>query len=322
MFAPRALLGSAFLAKREPTRATAVFSRLVELAPKDARAHYMLGVALRAQGKAIEARKALETAVAIAPDYTEPMTELVSMALAERQPDAAVRRVKAQIALVPGSAGLQELLGVIHASMDERAGAESAFLAAIKLEPTGVGAYVRLGELYGSSGRYDEALLKLNEAIRLSPRDLPTRMLAAVVHERKGNLTRAQEAYEQILGLDSRFAPAANNLAWLYSEHGGDKNKALALAQTAREVAPDDPRIADTLGWILYRRGLYQSALGLLTESAAKLPGDPVIQYHLGMTSLRLGKKDDARRALTAAVGSGMAFGGRDDAAKALTGID
>ena len=74
---------------------------------------------------------------------------------------------------------------------------------------------------------------------------------------------------------EPRFAPAANNLAWLYSEHGGDKEKALELAQRAKEAAPDDPHISDTLGWILYKRGVYQRAVGLLKESAAKLPDQP-----------------------------------------------
>ena len=49
---------------------------------------------------------------------------------------------------------------------------------------------------------------------------------------------------------------------------------------------PDDPHISDTLGWILYKRGVYQQATALLRESAAKRPESPEIQYHLGMASL------------------------------------
>ena len=50
-----------------------------------------------------------------------------------------------------------------------------------------------------------------------------------------------------MLALSPRFAPAANNLAWVLSEHGGDKDRALALAQTAKEQAPEDPHVTDTL---------------------------------------------------------------------------
>jgi len=50
-----------------------------------------------------------------------------------------------------------------------------------------------------------------------------------------------------VLALSPRFAPAANNLAGVLSEHGGDKDKALALAQTAKELVPEDPHVSDTL---------------------------------------------------------------------------
>jgi Flp pilus assembly protein TadD len=144
-------------------------------------------------------------------------------------------------------------------------------------------------------------------------------MLLAVLYEGKGEIAKAQQAYEKTLALNPRFAPAANNLAWLYSEHGGDKDKALQLAQTAKEIAPEDPNISDTLGWILYQRGVYQRAASLLKESAAKLPENPVIQYHLGMASLKVGDKDGARRALTVALNSPATFAGKDEARRALS---
>ena len=100
---------------------------------------------------------------------------------------------------------------------------------------------MRLGDLYEASGRYDEALAKLNEALKVNPRTLPAQMLVGVIYERKGDIAKAQQAYEKVLTLNPRFAPAANNLAWLYSEHGGDKEKALQLAQAAKEAGARRP---------------------------------------------------------------------------------
>jgi tetratricopeptide (TPR) repeat protein len=122
--------------------------------------------------------------------------------------------------------------------------------------------------------------------------------------------------------MNPRFAPAANNLAYLYSEHGGDKEKALQLAQTAKEAAPEDPRISDTLGWILYKRGVFQRALPLLEESAAKLPDEPAIQYHLGMTYAKVGNKEAARKALTLAATAKQNFADLADAKRALTELN
>ena len=86
----------------------------------------------------------------------------------------------------------------------------------------------------------------------------------------------------------------------------------------AKEVAPDEEYTSDTLGWIFYKRGVYQRALSLLRESAAKLPEDPEVQYHLGMASLKVGDRETARKALTFVAKSPTSFVGKDEATKAL----
>jgi tetratricopeptide (TPR) repeat protein len=318
VFQAHHLLGLAYLAKRDPARATEAFRKLQVLAPKDPRGSYLVGRGLRAQGKAAEARKEFEAALALVPGYVEPVAQLADMSLAEKQPDAALSRVRKQIALAPNSGPLQYLLGMVYLARREPASAEGAFLRATELEPTRTDAYVRLADLYGASGRYDEALTKVNEALKVNPRALFAQMLQGIIYERQGDILKAQQAYEKVLALNPRFAPAANNLAWLYSEHDGDKEKALQLAQTAKEVAPEDPSVSDTLGWILYKRGVYQRAVVLLKESASKLPDMPVVQYHLGLASLKVGDEEGARTALTAAVKSPATFAGKDEARKVL----
>jgi putative PEP-CTERM system TPR-repeat lipoprotein len=312
------LLGLAYLAKREPAQATEAFRKLQALGPNDPRGFYLVGIGLRAQGKSAEARKEFEAALALARSYVEPLGQLASMALAEKQPDAALSRVTKQAALVPKSGGIQYLLGMVYLARREEALAEGAFLKAAELEPTMVDAYVRLGDLYQASGRYDEALAKANEALRISPQALVPQMVMGVVYYRKGDAAKAQKVYERVLMLHPRFALAANNLAWLYSEHGGDQAKALQLAQAAKGMAPEDPNVSDTLGWILYKSGVYQRAAGLLRESAGKLPDQPVVQYHLGSALLKVGDRDGARAALTAAVNSPAGFSEKDEARKAL----
>jgi Flp pilus assembly protein TadD len=89
----------------------------------------------------------------------------------------------------------------------------------------------------------------------------------------------------------------------------------------AKEIAPDEPRVSDTLGWILYKRGVYQNALSLLRDSAAKLPNNPQVQYHLGMTYAQVGDKDNARKALTVATSAPAEFSGKDDAKKTLASL-
>jgi predicted Zn-dependent protease len=87
-------------------------------------------------------------------------------------------------------------------------------------------------------------------------------------------------------------------------------------------VAPDNPHISDTLGWILYQRGLYDRAASLLKDSAAKLPNSPAVQYHYGMAALKTGDKNAARKALGAALSSPVAFPEMVEAKQALSDLN
>ena len=312
------LLGSAYLAKREPAKATETYRTMAAKWPRDPRGPYFVGLGLRAQGNQAEATREFGTALVLAPGYVDPLAQLVSMAFAESQPDAALRRVKKQIALAPRVAGLHYLLGTVYQARGEAEPAEAAYLKALALEPRFGAAYLQLGALYGATGRYEKALAELNKRLKASPKDVSALMLAGIIYERKGDVDKAEEAYQKVLADEPRFAPAANNLAWLYSEHGGDQGRALQLAQTAKEAAPDDPHISDTLGWILYKRGVYDQALALLQQSAAKLPESAEVQYHLGMAAYRLGDKSLARRALGSSVDSIATFPGKEEARKLL----
>jgi Tfp pilus assembly protein PilF len=73
------------------------------------------------------------------------------------------------------------------------------------------------------------------------------------------------------------------------------------LAQAAREVMPDNPSVADTLGWIYVKEGFPPTALRYLTECVSKQPDNPTYHYHLGVAYFRMGQKEKAKQELEAA---------------------
>jgi len=80
-----------------------------------------------------------------------------------------------------------------------------------------------------------------------------------------------------------------------------DSKEALKFAQKAKELAPNSPAYSDTLGWILYRQGLYSSAVKEIERATGK-GGDPVWDYHLAMACAKAGEGGRARILLQSAL--------------------
>ena len=121
------------------------------------------------------------------------------------------------------------------------------------------------------------------------------------MYEANGKRDLARKHYEQALAIDPRLGWAANNLAWMHASDGGDLDVALSLAQKAKEQLPDSPIVSDTLGWILYKKGMHAAALPVLQECVKQVPSSATYRYHLGMALLAGGKKKEASVSLEAA---------------------
>jgi len=133
---------------------------------------------------------------------------------------------------------------------------------------------------------------------------------------RKAGYTKST-AHAGAVTLIQRFGGALNGLAWLYHENG--KPGALVMARKASKLAPDNPAIQDTYGWILVQSGGAASGLAALQEAASKLPNNREVQYHLAYALAETRQADKAKVILKEILKDGKPFGDRDKA-QALSG--
>jgi tetratricopeptide (TPR) repeat protein len=311
------VVASAYLNQNDPAMAIETYRRLVELFPRSAERHYALGVSLVAAQRNADARRELETALGLAPDHLEAVRLLVNLDLLEKRPDAALARVEKQIAVAGRTPKLVLLLAGVQGARGDQASAEAIYQEAIRLDPGHTEASVALANFYLTTGKLDQALALIESALT-TEKSANAYELRGIILQSKGDPQGARKSYEQALALNPRHVEAANNLAWLLSEKLGDNQKAFSLAETAYQSAPNDPHIADTFGWIVYRTGDVKRAVTLLTASAEKLPNAPGIQYHLGMALLGVRDTTGARRALARAVNSPTPFDDKAAAQKVL----
>ena len=118
-----------------------------------------------------------------------------------------------------------------------------------------------------------------------------------------------------MVAADPGNAAGLNNYAYLLSESNGELSEALKYAQKAKELAPGKPEYADTLGWILYLKGLYPMAVSEL-QRAADSGGSAVWKYHLAMAYAKAGDVNRGRATLQAALKQNPAFAGSQDGAR------
>src|SRR5262249_27802577 len=152
------------------------------------------------------------------------------------------------------------------------------------------------------------------KALARNPKDTSALMMIGILLEKKGDFARARDAYERALAINPQHSVILNNLAYLYTVRLKQPDKGYELALKARQLLPDEPTTADTLGWINLWRGDAAGALPLLQESAAKLRNETEVLYHLGSAYYAMGDEESARAALTRAVQGDKSYVGKDEA--------
>ena len=291
------LLAEAYRAQGNPNAALRIYHALETDSPKDPQLHLLLGDTLLQQKDDPGARLEFDRALELSPDYLPALEQVVHLDLQDKQYDAAQLRLQQQIGTNPKSVALQLLLADVQIARGATNQAEATLLKTITMQPASPEPYLLLAQLYLAAHEDQSAVAQLQTTLDREPKDPGALMLLGMACTDAQKYPEAGAAYEKLLALTPNNRLALNNLACLYADHLGRLDQGAVLARRARDLAPTDPAIADTLGWILTRKGEYSSALDLLRESAAKLASVPEVQYHLGVTYYRL---DDATGARTA----------------------
>jgi len=150
-------------------------------------------------------------------------------------------------------------------------------------------------ELQSAAGQKEQAVATFHRAIEASPNDPRLYLAIGGIYESLGKWSEARASYEKCLGIQQGNPLAANNLAYLLLEHGGNVNVALSLAQTARKGLPNLPNTADTLGWAYFHNGAYSVAIPLFEEAVRQEPKNQGYRYHLALAYQQLSNASRAK---------------------------
>ncbi|WP_344763183.1 tetratricopeptide repeat protein [Actimicrobium antarcticum] len=117
----------------------------------------------------------------------------------------------------------------------------------------------------------------------------------AMAAEKSNVLDKMETALRTVIKLAPDNQHAYNALGYSLAERNLRLPEAAKLVEQALKLAPNDPFILDSMGWVQYRQGKLQEAEDLLRR-AYTLRQDAEIAVHLGEVLWVRGQKSDAQK--------------------------
>jgi Flp pilus assembly protein TadD len=99
----------------------------------------------------------------------------------------------------------------------------------------------------------------------------------------------------RVIQLKPDHPHAPNALGYSLADRGVRLPEARELIQQALKLAPGDPFITDSLGWVEFRLGNRETAIRLLRQAWSARP-DTEIAAHLGEVLWTAGQQEEARK--------------------------
>lgn len=148
-------------------------------------------------------------------------------------------------------------------------------------------------QLLAGQGMYDAAISDLNAALARFPAHPTLEYQLATVLERAGRKRESLAAFKALARKRPDDPGIANALGFTLADHKQDLGRAEKLVQQALHVSPDNPAIQDSQAWVLFRRGKSRDAAAIL-ERAYRNLRDPEIGAHYGEVLWSLGDQGRA----------------------------
>jgi putative PEP-CTERM system TPR-repeat lipoprotein len=283
--------------------AEADIAHLRERYPLDARAAYLESVHLAQAGRRAEAREALERAAALLSetpalilDNSPPLELLAGLVNFELGAyEQAAVYLNGFIERFPDHPGARKVMGAIMVSQKRGDEAIQMLEPALRRVPSDARLLALLGEAYMLKGRHDIATTYMEKAIVLGGGSPTARTRLA--------LSRIADGAEE-RGMDELAAlfedePAAHQLAGLTLAvahmQRGRVEEALVVAETLRELDPDNLTILNLLASVQLASGRHQEAMLTYEHILTQAPDFLTARINVAGAVLAGGRLEEAR---------------------------
>jgi protein O-GlcNAc transferase len=285
-------LGEAFIGSGDLKSARGAFEKAVAFDPKFGQAHLNLGTVLIQAGESAAAAKHLDRAIVLlgnSPDAAHPRYLRAKIYTEQNEVEKAAAELKAAVTLRPDFAEAWSDLGEARRTLLDDAGALAAFERSVKLDSENSVSRYRLGAEYLRQGKAHEAVLHLQEAFRLDPKNQSTLYSLQLALRQDGQVEEAAKVKAMLAAAlreidresQAAFTALKLNNEGAALEKSGDLRGALEKYRTAVALDPTHAGIRLNFGVALLRLGQWKEGLAELREAVRRDPDNTLAKAAL-----------------------------------------
>jgi putative PEP-CTERM system TPR-repeat lipoprotein len=308
-------LGRTQLAANDAASAVTTFKQLTAQNSSNPVYLVRLAEALMATQDMDGAKRALDAALKLRPDFMPARRGQATLALKQNRPQDALALAREMQKADPKEVNGFLFEGDIEASRRNFDAAIAAYRTALNLQKS-TDVAVRLHMALRSGGKQAEADKLAADWSRTNPKDAGFRYYQGDLALGKGDFAGAEGHYRAVLEAQPRNALAMNNIAYLLLKQ--NKPGALDLAQKANDLLPGRPQLMDTLALALAAEKKLPQAVELQKSAIARSPNDPTLKLTLARLLIQAGDKAYARAELEELAKLGDRFRDQAEVARLL----
>ena len=208
---------------------------------------------------------------------------------------------KVKVADPKAGFGMQLRRAQLTGKSGDLAGAQRMLAALKPVEPSAQAQVVLVqAQVLRDAGQVAQAYAVLEQGAKRFPSNPDLLYDFALMAEKAGHVDVMEKALREVMVQAPDNHHAYNALGYSLAERNVRLQEAYQLIDKALKMAPDDPFIMDSMGWVQYRMGNLNEAEAQLRKAYA-LRSDPEIAVHLGEVLWQKGMQDDARKMWRAA---------------------